>query len=90
MMNELLFLFDEPEVALHPNWQKQYLNEVITLFQKMKKEYQFIFTSHSPFLLSDIPKQNIIFLDKDENGKCKVVDGLKEKNKPLEQISILY
>jgi len=38
-----------------------------------------LFTSHSPFLLSDIPKQNIIFLDKDENGNCKVVDGLKEK-----------
>jgi hypothetical protein len=26
-----------------------------------------------------LPKQNIIFLDKDENGKCRVVDGLNEK-----------
>ena len=78
-MDNLIFLFDEPELALHPNWQKQYLHEVITLCQKMKKKYQFIFTTHSPFLLSDIPKQNIIFLDKDANGNCKVVDGLKEK-----------
>ncbi len=77
--DNLIFLFDEPELALHPNWQKQYLHEVITLCQKMKKEYQFIFTTHSPFLLSDIPKQNIIFLDKDENGNCLIVDGLKEK-----------
>ena len=75
----LIFLLDEPEVALHPNWQKQYLNEVITLCQKMKKQYHFIFTSHSPFLLSDIPKQNIIFLDKEENGNSKVVNGLKDK-----------
>ena len=77
--DNLIFLFDEPELALHPNWQKQYLHEVITLCQKMKKEYQFIFTTHSPFLLSDIPKQNIIFLDTDKKGNCKVVDGLKEK-----------
>ncbi len=41
--------------------------------------FHIIFTTHSPFLLSDIPKQNIIFLDTDENGKCIVVDGLKEK-----------
>ena len=43
------------------------------------KNIHLIITTHSPFLLSDIPKQNIIFLDKDENGNCKVVDGLKEK-----------
>lgn len=32
----------------------------------------FIFVTHSPFLLSDLPKKNIIFLDKvDENTKDK-------------------
>jgi len=77
--DNLLFLFDEPEIALHPNWQKQYLNEIITLFKKMKKKYHFIFTTHSPFLISDLPKQNIIFLDKDDTENCKVVNGLKEK-----------
>ena len=46
---------------------------------QFNKNIHFILTSHSPFLLSDIPKQNIIFLDKDENGNCKVVDGLKDK-----------
>jgi predicted ATP-dependent endonuclease of OLD family len=77
--NNLLFLFDEPDISLHPNWQKQYLSEVIRLFQVIDKKFHIILTSHSPFLLSDIPKQNIIFLDKDEKGNCKVVDGLKEK-----------
>ena len=71
---ELLFLFDEPEIALHPNWQKQYLNEVINLLQKIPKKYHFIFATHSPFLLSDIAKENIIFLEKDETtGNCKNV-----------------
>ena len=77
--DNFIFLFDEPEISLHPAWQKQYINEVITLFKNMKSKSHFMFTSHSPFLLSDIPKQNIIFLDKDEKGNCKVVDGLKEK-----------
>jgi predicted ATP-dependent endonuclease of OLD family len=75
----ILFLFDEPDLALHPNWQKKYFNEVYNVFSKFNKKVHFIFTTHSPFMLSDIPKQNIIFLDKDEKGNCKVVDGLKEK-----------
>ena len=74
-----MFLFDEPDLALHPNWQKKYFNEVYNVFSKFNKKVHFIFTTHSPFMLSDIPKQNIIFLDKDEKGKCKVVNGLKEK-----------
>ncbi len=69
--NQLLFLFDEPEVFLHPQWQKKYLNELITLFQNAKAKVHFIFTSHSPFLLSDLPKENVIFLEKDkETGNC--------------------
>jgi len=51
-----------------------------------EKKIHLVFTTHSPFLLSDIPRQNIIFLDKykkdeDENqeeGNCRVVDGIKQ------------
>lgn len=83
--NNLIFLFDEPEIALHPDWQKKYLYEVVTLLQMLKKTYQFIFTTHSPFLLSDLPKENVIFLEKfnkddievknrnQEEGNCKNV-----------------
>jgi len=75
----ILIALDEPDLSVHPTWQKKYLNEFMTTFIHMNKKIHIILTSHSPFLLSDIPKQNIIFLDKDENGNCKVVDGLKEK-----------
>jgi hypothetical protein len=38
------------------------------------KNLHIIFSSHSPFLLSDIPKENVIFLEKDEiTGNCKNV-----------------
>ena len=62
--DNLLFLFDEPELSLHPQWQKNYINEIYNLVEKFGKNYHFIITSHSPFLLSDLPKENIIFLEK--------------------------
>ncbi|AOO65736.1 AAA family ATPase [Sulfurospirillum halorespirans] len=71
--DNFLFLFDEPEIALHPNWQKSYIQELSTLTQKLEKNYHFIFASHSPFLLSDIPKENVIFLEKDKDGRSKNV-----------------
>jgi len=76
---DILFLIDEPDLSLHPEWQRKYLNEFMSTFLNTKKGIHLILTSHSPFLLSDIPKQNIIFLDTDEEDNCKVVDGLKEK-----------
>ena len=65
-IDKFIFLLDEPDLSLHPNWQKQYLNEIIKLCKKLEKKYHFIITSHSPFILSDLPTKNIIFL---KNGK---------------------
>ncbi|MFA9372804.1 MAG: AAA family ATPase [Poseidonibacter sp.] len=72
---ELIFLIDEPDTFLHPDWQRKFfanLYKFITNIEIFKsKKFNFIVTSHSPFLLSDIPKQNVIFLEKDkETGKC--------------------
>ena len=76
-----LLLIDEGETTFHPQWQKKYIFYIIQFIKDNfpNRKIHTILTSHSPFLLSDIPKQNIIFLDKDEDGNCKVVDGLKEK-----------
>ncbi|CAA6799290.1 MAG: Unknown protein [uncultured Sulfurovum sp.] len=74
-----IIILDEVDISLHPVWQKKYISKLTFLFSNINKSLHIILTSHSPFLLSDIPKQNIIFLDKDEKGNCKVVDGLKEK-----------
>lgn len=65
--HNILFLFDEPEISLHPSWQRKYFHEVVVLLEALKKKYHFIFTTHSPFLLSDIPKENIVFLQQDKD-----------------------
>ena len=77
-----LYIFDEPDMYLHPNWQKQLINDFITILKKYIGKsidsIHLIITSHSPFVVSDLPKENIIFLDTDEQGNCKVVDGLSQ------------
>ncbi len=69
-------IIDECETSLHPNWQKQTVkffldsirNEVSTNF-----EINLIFISHSPFILSDIPKDNVIFLDKFDDKETEII-----------------
>lgn len=78
--DNICLLLDEPELSMHPAWQKSYLKALIDLTSSIKdKKFHLAIATHSPFLLSDIPSENIIFLDKDRDGKCKVVDGLKDR-----------
>ncbi len=75
--SNLIMLIDEGELGLHPQWQKKYLQNILTVLPQIfkDKKLQFILTSHSPFLVSDLPKENVIFLEKDKKtGLCKVSD----------------
>ncbi|WP_291724681.1 AAA family ATPase [Bernardetia sp.] len=78
-----IILIDEGELGLHPQWQKQYLKILLETIPKIfpNKEIQLILTSHSPFLVSDLPKENVIFLEKDHpTGECRVskLESMKE------------
>ena len=63
-----LILLDEIETSFHPNWQKKFIKNITDFLIQNYPNYNFqlITTSHSPFILSDLPKENIIFL---KNGK---------------------
>ncbi len=55
-----LLCIDEPDLYLHPQWQVQFLGKLIeTLPYLTENKIQIILTTHSPLLLSDIPKQCI-------------------------------
>ena len=60
----IILNLDEPELSLHPNWQKNYIFEIINLLQQFNNKIHLVITSHSPFILSDLPKENVIFLEK--------------------------
>jgi len=73
-------LIDEGEVGFHPQWQSEYFYNLINFVSKLYLDYkvQIILTSHSPFIVSDLPKENIIFLEKKEN-LCEVISLKKDQ-----------
>ncbi|MCT7488193.1 ATP-binding protein [Aliarcobacter cryaerophilus] len=60
-------ILDEIEIGFNPKWQKNLLDIILKLLKiEVFKDKKFIvnISTHSPFILSDIPKENIIFLEK--------------------------
>lgn len=75
-------LLDEGELYLHPEWQRKFfydLHKYLPLFFKGKR-IQLFLTSHSPFLVSDLPSDNVLLLDVDENDNSRQVDKDKFNN----------
>lgn len=60
-------LIDEVGVHLHPSWQRKIMPKLIELFPNI----QFIVTTHSPFLLGEIPSKHIRLIT---NGEVQSVD----------------
>ncbi|MES2726782.1 MAG: AAA family ATPase [Bacteroidota bacterium] len=80
-----IILIDEFEIGFHPLWQRKFLNTWISFLEKFinqlpenKIKVQIILTSHSPFIVSDLPKQCINFLSKKEGEKYSKVENLNE------------
>lgn len=65
----VLMLIDEIDVYQHPEWQRQLLRKLLNELKQHfpDKNFQIIFSSHSPIVLSDMPCENSIFLKKTNN-----------------------
>ncbi|WDF23831.1 AAA family ATPase [Fusobacterium polymorphum] len=60
-------LFDEVEMFLHPEWSRTFLHDLLLELKDYRdKQFKIIFASHSPFLLSDICSEGVIYLEKKE------------------------
>ncbi|MBK0371160.1 AAA family ATPase [Flavobacterium agrisoli] len=61
-------ILDEIELYFHPEFQKKFIKRLIDEINNIKlrniKGINILIISHSPFILSDIPKQNVLFLEK--------------------------
>lgn len=77
-----IILVDEIEEGLHLEWSRRLINFLINEFNKFSNaKIQFIFTTHSPFMLSDIKNGNVICLVKDEEDvKLKLMRNTFAKN----------
>ncbi|WP_181995629.1 AAA family ATPase [Clostridium sp. AM58-1XD] len=61
-----ILLLDEPDERFHPEWSRQFIKNLTELLQTepfSDYQYQIIMATHSPLLLSDVPKENICCLE---------------------------
>ena len=66
-----IILIDEPELSLHPKWQQR----IVDVYKKIGKNNQIIIATHSPHILGSVRKENIMLLDKDDEGQIVVRTG---------------
>lgn len=72
----ILVVLDEAELSYHPEYQRTYINNLINLVNRLKLtralNIHFLLTTHSPFMLSDIPKCNILYLQEGKDISEKI------------------
>lgn len=76
---QMIFL-DEAEIGFHPEWQLKYVDVILDFLNALREAkiltnpVQIVITTHSPIILSDIPKCCTICLTKDHT----ITDEQKE------------
>lgn len=59
-------ILDEVEICFHPEYQRMFINKLMLTIQRLHLNthcsFNIIIATHSPFILSDIPKSNILYL----------------------------
>jgi restriction system-associated AAA family ATPase len=66
-----LFLLDEPETHLNPDWRASFISVLKECLSKSEGEsfQDLLISSHSPFIISDCHESNVLIFRKDESGK---------------------
>ncbi|PVZ90384.1 hypothetical protein C9426_03160 [Serratia sp. S1B] len=66
--SENLFIFDEPENHLHPNFISQLMNFINKILYP-SNSYA-VMATHSPFIVKNLLKENVVVLKQRENRVC--------------------
>ncbi len=70
-----VLLLDEPDCRFHPEWSRNFvlnLTELLSTDVFRDYCYQVIISTHSPLLVSDVPKESIHCLHRDEDGSVSI------------------
>lgn len=71
-----IVLLDEVDIGFHPMWQKKSISYICDFLKLLPNiNFHLVFATHSPFILSDLPKENVIFLEKYEDKDDEVKNG---------------
>lgn len=79
LRKNILLCIDEIDLYMHPAWQRDIIHNLINELSIEYKDYnvQLIISTHSPLCLSDIPVENIVFLD---NKNDKITPIINKHN----------
>lgn len=70
--NQVNLVFDEIELTFHPEYQRTFIQRLLDMIIAMRENYDYenggceiniFIITHSPFVLSDIPNSQILYLD---------------------------
>lgn len=77
-----LFAFEEPETHMHPSAQIEMYETIKKLSEN--KNYQVLITTHSPYIVKELAKDNIIptVVKRNETSKESVISKLDERVLP--------
>lgn len=68
----LNLVMDEVEICFHPEYQRRFISEMIGYIERLglnkNMSFNILIATHSPFILSDILKGNILYLDDGQNA----------------------
>lgn len=73
LKSTILLLIDEIDLYLHPEWQVKFIKNMLSEleWQFEGKKIQIVFTTHSPLCLSDVPRENTIYLSDENTAICQ-------------------
>lgn len=77
-----LFLLDEPDTYLHPEWQQDFIYEFISKYENYKNYY--LITTHSPNILSGLKSEQVKVL---ESGNLKNIT-FDTYGKPIDMLLV--
>lgn len=99
---DTLFLLDEPDAFMHPQWQSSFMSEIVE--PATKNGANFVITTHSPYIIQNLEKESVFIIENGQILKNKVLSygkdistvsyefmGVKERPKEIQdKLDILF
>lgn len=69
-------MMDEIEMCYHPEYQRTFVYEIVGMIKRLRINERcavnILMSTHSPFVLSDIPQSNVLYIDKGKDVSCEM------------------
>lgn len=89
LSSHYILLLDEADLGFHITWKKKYVKAILStlpyFFDELenKPSIEIIFTTHDPITLSDMPNNNVIYLERPDYSSSTRVLDVNHVRRPL-------